>query len=105
SIGTVYRYFPDRIAVLKAVCLRAIDRFSETAKTALSAAPSDDWRSGVDAILTAFENSFRSEPAFASLRFGDVVDLRPREGDTTGLYQVIDSFVGEFASKYELDNA
>ena len=105
SIGTVYRYFPDRIAVLKAVSLRAIDRFSDAAKTAISAASNDGWGAGVDAILDTFEKSFRSEPAFASLRFGDPVDLRPRESDSTGLRQVIDSFANEFAAKYGGDSA
>lgn len=105
SIGTVYRYFPDRIAVLKAVSLRSIDRFSEAAKTAISAASSESWTAGVDAVLDTFEKSFRSEPAFASLRFGDPVDLRPREGDTTGLRQVIESFAADFAAKYGGDPA
>lgn len=105
SIGTVYRYFPDRIAVLKAVSLRSVERFSEAAKTAIAGASSDGWRSGVDAILDTFEKSFRSEPAFASLRFGDPVDLRPRESDTTGLRTVIDSFASEFVAKYGGDSA
>lgn len=102
SIGTVYRYFPDRIAVLKAVGLRAIDRFSESAKSAVSKAATDNWRSGLDAVLDETEKAFRSEPAFAALRFGDVLDLRPREDDTTGLASVIDSFVDSFASMYDL---
>lgn len=105
SIGTVYRYFPDRIAVLKAVSLRATERFSEAAKTAIAGASADDWHSGIDAILNVFEKSFRSEPAFTSLRFGDPVDLRPRESDKTGLRVVIDSFAADFVAKYGGDSA
>lgn len=102
SIGTVYRYFPDRIAVLKAVGLRAVDRFSETARTALSRAAADDWESGLDAVLGEYEKAFRSEPAFAALRFGDVLDLRPREESQTGLTTVIESFVDQFVTTYGL---
>src|SRR5690606_40516787 len=83
SIGTVYRYFPDRIAVLKAVGLRAIDRFSEAAKTAVSRAAPDSWKPGLDAILDEYEKAFRADAAFAALRFCDVLDLRPREDDKT----------------------
>ena len=102
SIGTVYRYFPDRIAVLKAVGLRAIDRFSEAAKTAVSRAATDSWTSGLDAILDEYEKAFRADPAFAAMRFGDVLDLRPREDDKTGLAAVIESFADEFAENYGL---
>jgi len=103
SIGTVYRYFPDRIAVLKAVGLRAIDRFSESVKTSVSRAAADNWKSGLDAVLDEYEKAFRADAAFAALRFGDVLDLRPREDDQTGLATVIESFADQFADRYSVE--
>lgn len=102
SIGTVYRYFPDRIAVLKAVGLRAIDRFTDNAKSALSRTSSEDWKAGFDALLDEFEKAYRNEAAFAAVRFGDVLDLRPREDNQTGLAAVIESFADTFSAKFSV---
>ncbi|MET0590309.1 MAG: TetR/AcrR family transcriptional regulator [Naasia sp.] len=41
SIGTVYRYFPDRLAVLEGLADRAADRLLEGAQAALAAAGPD----------------------------------------------------------------
>lgn len=79
SIGTVYRYFPDRIAVLQSLAARNAERVGESALFAL-AEPHDDWRSALDAGFEVVVEAFRSEPGFASLRFGDVLDLRPVVG-------------------------
>ncbi len=85
SIGTVYRYFPDRIAVLQGVAARATDRFVEHIDTAVSSKDHATWWAVIDAIIDDFVDAFAHQPAFASLRFGDVLDLRPRESKHTNL--------------------
>ncbi|MEO7349471.1 MAG: TetR/AcrR family transcriptional regulator [Terrimesophilobacter sp.] len=85
SIGTVYRYFPDRIAVLQGVAARASDRFIDYIDTTLSANSSAHWRAAVEEIFDGFVAAFAEQSAFAALRFGDVLDLRPRENGTTGM--------------------
>lgn len=88
SIGTVYRYFPDRITVLQSVAARAVDRFSDEARTTLARDGFGTWWDAIDAVIADYVNAFTTEPAFAAVRFGDVIDLRPRENERTGMSQV-----------------
>lgn len=85
SIGTVYRYFPDRIAVLQGVAARASDRFIDYVDTTLTSNTYAHWREAVDEVFDGFVAAFADQSAFAALRFGDVLDLRPREGGKTGI--------------------
>ena len=80
SIGTVYRYFPDRIAVLQSLAARNADRIGERALAELKDHRHDSWESALEAGFEVFTAAFRSEPGFAALRFGDVLDLRPFVG-------------------------
>jgi AcrR family transcriptional regulator len=80
SIGTVYRYFPDRIAVLQSLAARNADRIGERALAELNDRMHDSWESALEAGFDVFTAAFRSEPGFAALRFGDVLDLRPFVG-------------------------
>jgi AcrR family transcriptional regulator len=77
SIGTVYRYFPDRIAVLQSLAARNLERLMVRVAEELSR---DDHASPQDAVLAVVEimvDLFRTEPGFRSLRAGDVLDLLP----------------------------
>jgi AcrR family transcriptional regulator len=80
SIGTVYRYFPDRIAVLQSLAARNAERVGEQAIAEIRDRSRDTWQSALEAGFEAFTSAFRSEPGFAALRFGDVLDLRPVVG-------------------------
>jgi len=77
SIGTVYRYFPDRIAVLQSLAVRNADRTTDRILEAVRDPASSDAASAFAAGLDALVEAFRIEPGFASLRYGDVLDLRP----------------------------
>lgn len=102
SIGTVYRYFPDRIAVLQSVASRAIDRFSERIATTLATRSHPDWWSAIDSLIDDGVDSFAHEPAFAAVRFGDVLDLRPRENGRTGSSLVASQVAPILVSRYGL---
>lgn len=78
SIGTVYRYFPDRIAVLHALSERSLARFAGEGLDRVSSSSHTTWLDAVSAAFDYWVSAFRSEPGFRSLRFGDVLDLRPR---------------------------
>jgi AcrR family transcriptional regulator len=80
SIGTVYRYFPDRIAVLQSLAARNAERIGERALAELKDRRHDSWESALEAGFRVFIEAFRREPGFAALRFGDVLDLRPFVG-------------------------
>lgn len=80
SIGTVYRYFPDRIAVLQSLAVRNAERASSRAFSELEDPRHNDWASAFSASYEVYIDAFRTEPGFGSLRYGDVLDLRPFVG-------------------------
>lgn len=100
SIGTVYRYFPDRIAVLQSVSARAVDRFVDRVRTTLGSPEHSTWWDAIDALIDQGVDAFAHEPAFAALRFGDVIDLRPRESDRTGSSFVSAEIAPVLVSRY-----
>jgi AcrR family transcriptional regulator len=77
SIGTVYRYFPDRIAVLQALGARNLERAMGKITAEIVDEKHTDWMSALSASMGVLVESFRNEPGFRSLRVGDVIDLRP----------------------------
>jgi AcrR family transcriptional regulator len=77
SIGTVYRYFPDRIALLQSLAMRNVERTTDQVMAEVGASRHRDWGSALSAAYGVLTEAFRSEPGFASLRYGDVLDLRP----------------------------
>jgi AcrR family transcriptional regulator len=80
SIGTVYRYFPDRIAVLQSLAARNEERIIGRVVDVVADPAHGDWLAALSASFDVFVSFFREEPGFASLRLGDVLDLRPAEG-------------------------
>ena len=77
SIGTVYRYFPDRIAVLQSLAARNAERMTDRVLAELRSEQHADWDAALSAGFGLFVVAFAQEPGFASLRYGDVLDLRP----------------------------
>lgn len=86
SIGTVYRYFPDRVAVLQAVAQRNLERVTSVITKQLSAQNPTTVNQTFDVVVDALVEVFRSEKGYRSLRVGDCLDLRPvvtgRSGNT-----------------------
>lgn len=100
SIGTVYRYFPDRIAVLQGVAARASEKFVNDLDSSVLSQDHENWWAITDAVIDSFVVAFARQPAFAALRFGDVLDLRPRERKNTGLSVVAERVARVLAAKY-----
>ncbi|MCU1636754.1 MAG: TetR family transcriptional regulator [Cryobacterium sp.] len=71
SIGTVYRYYPDRVAVLQALRERAIARFRMRVAEELTISEPETWWDAVDCAVTAFVTLYRSEPGFRIMHFAD----------------------------------
>lgn len=74
SIGTVYRYFPDRIAVVEALAIRCTQRLASRFVEALDASGATDWRAGCDALIDMTAEMYRTEPGFRAIGFGDTAD-------------------------------
>jgi AcrR family transcriptional regulator len=100
SIGTVYRYFPDRIAVLQSLSVRNLNEF--TARGLAGLAGADSWPAAMDAAVDGIAEFFRTEPGFKSLRFGDVLDVRPRANGATGNGAVAGQIVSILRERFEL---
>ncbi|MFO7690662.1 MAG: TetR/AcrR family transcriptional regulator [Cryobacterium sp.] len=71
SIGTVYRYYPDRVAVLQALRERTLIRFRARIAEEITVSRPKTWWDAVDCAVTAFVNMYRAEPGFRILHFAD----------------------------------
>jgi len=78
SIGTVYRYFPDRIALLQGLRERAIGRFRVAVVARIEESRPSTWLEAVDCSIDAFATMYRTEPGFRIIRFAD--DERGNDG-------------------------
>ncbi|ROS74155.1 TetR family transcriptional regulator [Curtobacterium sp. PhB130] len=74
SIGTVYRYFPDRIAVVEALAIRCTQRLASRFVEALDASGATTWQDACDALIDMTSDMYRTEPGFRAIRFGDAAD-------------------------------
>lgn len=68
SIGTVYRYFPDRVAVLHALRERSVRRFRERVADELERADLATWWSIIDLSFDVCADMYRDEPGFRVVR-------------------------------------
>lgn len=100
SIGTVYRYFPERITILHALAARSLDRFLVQGVPRVDSSSNVDWLEAVMAGLKYWVDSFTTEPGFRSLRLGDVLDLRPRASETTNNSIVAASIVSVLEDRH-----
>ena len=100
SIGTVYRYFPDRIVLLQALRDRALLRYRNAVRSVIADRAPDKWWDAVDCAIDAFVEMFRNEAGFRIVRFTDV-ERTPGVADPqlrTGLFvrQFADILVEQF---------
>jgi AcrR family transcriptional regulator len=70
SIGTVYRYFPDRVAVVNALRERAVRRYRERVVDEIERSSPSTWWEIVDLALDACVGMYRDEPGFAVVHAG-----------------------------------
>lgn len=102
SIGTVYRYFPDRIAVLQALAARNLERTLERTVVEINDPKNENWIDALSAAFGVFVEAFRNEAGFRSLRVGDVIDLRPAPNDRTFNSVVADTLRVALVARFDL---
>lgn len=81
SIGTVYRYFPDRIAVLQALRERAIHRFHATVVDEITRVGPTDWWGAIGCSIDAYVQMHRQERGFKIIKFVDNVNAPEAAGE------------------------
>lgn len=80
SIGTVYRYFPDRLVLLLALRSRAVKRFRELVVEKVREGKQSEVAAAVGSAIDAFVQMHHTEPGFRIVRF-EGASAVPGEGD------------------------
>ena len=104
SIGTVYRYFPDRIAVLQALGARNLDRVLTRVIDELVDPRHGSWAEALSSAFGLLVEMFRTEPGFRSLRVGDVIDLQPAVNERTYNSIVAEAIFDGLVSRFGIDD-
>ncbi|CAO0825779.1 TetR/AcrR family transcriptional regulator OS=Streptomyces microflavus OX=1919 GN=G3I39_17020 PE=4 SV=1 [Streptomyces microflavus] len=69
-IGSVYRFFSNKRALVEALALRNLDLYAERITARLGSLPADDWRGAIDAVLDEYLAMKRTVPGFTLVDFG-----------------------------------
>lgn len=77
SIGTLYRFFNDRVDVLNALVVRNYERLVERVSGEIASLKPNTPGDLMDAVFAALVWMFKNEPGFKSIRVGDCLDIRP----------------------------
>ncbi len=80
SIGSVYRFFPDRISLLRALAGRNLERFVAGFTARLDDPAVKEWTDAVDVVVDTFVEMHRTVIGFRQIRFGDVIDEQLLDG-------------------------
>ncbi|ROQ31397.1 TetR family transcriptional regulator [Streptomyces sp. PanSC19] len=82
-IGSVYRFFGNKRAMVAALAHRNLDRYAERVSERLAGTPVLDARGAIDGVLDEFIEMKRTVPGFALVDFG-VPAAAPGEAVTEG---------------------
>jgi len=106
SIGTVYRYFPERLAVLRALRNRHLSRYMERL-SAVFDTENTGFLGAADETVNVYISMFRDEPGFRAIRFSDMGNetLNPEEESTNGVLAryFVQRYLGQFDPTIEAD--
>ncbi|MEU1089192.1 TetR family transcriptional regulator [Streptomyces sp. NPDC005576] len=69
-IGSVYRFFPNKRALVDALAVRNLNHYTENLTARLAAVPAADWRGAIDVVLDEYLAMRRAVPGFAQVDFG-----------------------------------
>jgi len=105
SIGTVYRYFPDRIVLLQALGSRNFERVMARITDAINDPAHTDWRAALGTAFAAVIDTYRTEPGFRGLRVGDQLDLRPLPNGRTFKSLVAERIVEALSARFGVENS
>lgn len=93
AVGSLYQFFPGKRAVVQALTQRNLDRFMTAVTERLGHVDHGHWWDIVDSLLDIYLTMHREIPGFATVHFGDVVDVRLLDSARTNNRVVADSLV------------
>jgi AcrR family transcriptional regulator len=92
AIGSVYQFFPDKRAIVRALTMRNVEAYIERLSARI--------RDAVDAAMDEYIQMHRSTPGFRTLHFGDVVDTNlldeERDNNAVIVEQLANILITEF---------
>ncbi len=72
AVGSVYRYFPDKRALMQAVERRNQERYGEAVRVRLASVT--DWHQAVDVTMDTFREMHRTDPGFRAVAMSGLGD-------------------------------
>lgn len=82
-IGSVYRFFGNKRALVDALAERNLQRYAERIVGRLAAIPVADWRAAMDAVLDEYLAMKRTAPGFSLVDFGNQIPVGADAAPTT----------------------
>jgi AcrR family transcriptional regulator len=76
AVGSLYQFFPDKRAVVRALTERNLERFMAGVLARLDEAELTEWWDAADVVFDVYVQLFREVRGFSQIRFGDIVDMR-----------------------------
>ncbi|MGP3771230.1 TetR family transcriptional regulator [Streptomyces sp. SDT5-1] len=80
-IGSVYRFFGNKRALVEALAERNLDRYVRRVTARLTAVPEGDWRAAMDAVLDEYLAMKRTAPGFSLVDFGTQIPVGTSDAD------------------------
>ncbi|MEU6402681.1 TetR/AcrR family transcriptional regulator [Streptomyces sp. NPDC046985] len=80
-IGSVYRFFGDKRAMVEALAQRNLERYGERVAQRLAGTGGGGWRTAMDAVLDEYLTMKRTAPGFAFVDFGNQIPLGARQAE------------------------
>jgi AcrR family transcriptional regulator len=102
AVGSLYQFFPDKRAVVQALTQRNLERFMAAVSARLAHVGVRHWWDVVDSLLDIYLDMHRTVPGFATVHFGDVVDLRLLDERRDNNRVVADSLTHLLTTRLEL---
>ena len=102
SIGTVYRYFPDRVAVLGAMSLRSFERFLRASVENLEKAAPKTLDEAFGCLIDAAIELHRTEPGYTSIRLSDQIALPEVDGGTAAAARIAGPLAAVFVEQLDV---
>lgn len=105
AIGTLYQFFPDKRAVVRALTRRYLDLFLTRLSERFARETISHWWVAVDAALDEYIAMHQSVIGFSKLHFGDVVDVNLLDESNENNYVIADRLAALLSDRLAVENS
>jgi len=104
AIGSVYQFFPDKRAIVRALTMRNVEAYIERLSARITDAGLDKWWEAVDAAMDEYIQMHRSTPGFRTLHFGDVVDTNLLDEERDNNAVIVEQLANILVTEFNVDD-